>query len=702
MPARRSWRPPGTLSKPTLEKLRRSLSADLVVSGAYAAVQGTGGERLRLDVVIQDAGTGEPVATASATGLAGDLFQLVSSLGSNLRGKLGLAVTTSAEQATVATTLPRDPEAARLYSEGLARQRLADAPGARPLLEKAIAREPDFALAHHVLSAALSGLGYQARARSEAKKAVDLAGAMSREERLHLEGRLHEVNHEADKAVETFRTLYDFFPDNLEYGLRVAQDLSVAGHPEEALRVLAELRRLPAPLGTDPRIDYVQASALEYTADWNGVIAAADRAVRGAGERGSPQLAAEGWLARAYALDSLGRLDEKKAAVEAAARRSRLPATRTGRRAPRTVSPTFPSRPATSRRRSGSTGGPSRLFEASAIRTVSPWSRATSTWSRGLAGSTRSRRSAESILSIRRDLEDSHGVAWAEANLGEILADHGDIDEALRLEGDAFAISQRAGYRDYVLYAHYALAHTLEISGKLAEARTHLDAALTLAREMSDPGNTAARLDDRAWLSFEQGDFEAADRDAREALALLEKGGFRHEAAQTDLILARLRNDQGRFAQARDLAGIDLATAEAQNLPPEEADARAVLAGAWLGLGQKDRAVQEARRAVDQLQEFDQNAVRLPVLLAAARVEAAAGNPSRARTLAAEAHEQAERAHWRVYVLEAKLVEAELDLAGDRRPAALAALSAIADEARAAGCGRTAREADAVRRGTAS
>ena len=321
-------------------------------------------------------------------------------------------------------------------------------------------------------------------------------------------------------------------------------------------------------------------------------------------------------------------------------------------------------------------------------------------WTRGQYAE--SRRSAESVLSIRRDLEDSHGVAWAEANLGEILADHGDIDEALRLEGDAFAISQRAGYRDYVLYAHYALAHTLEISGKLAEARTHLDAALTLAREMSDPGNTAARLDDRAWLSFEQGDLEAADRDAREALALLEKGGFRHEAAQTDLILARLRNDQGRFAQARDLAGIDLATAEAQNLPPEEADARAVLAGAWLGLGQKDRAVQEARRAVAQLQEFDQNAVRLPVLLAAARVEAAAGNPSRARTLAAEAHEQAERARWRVYVLEAKLVEAELDLAGDRRPAALAALSTIADEARAAGCGRTAREADAVRRGTAS
>ena len=695
--------PAGPLSAETLERLRRNLSADLVVSGAYATVPGAGGERLRLDVVVQDTRTGDAVGTASATGMESDLFRLVSSLGSSLRGKLGLEIATSAEQATVATTLPRDPEAARLYADGLARQRLADAPGAKPLLEQAIAREPTFALAHHVLSAALSGLGYQARARDEAKKAVDLDAGMSREQRLNLEGRLHEVNHEAEKAVETFRTLHVFFPDNLEYGLRLAQDLSVAGHPEGALRILADVRRLPAPLATDPRIDYAEATALEYMADWNGVIAAADRTVRGAMERGSTQLAAEGWLARAYALDALGRLDEKKAAVEAAAQLFSTAGDPNGEaRATNSLANISLSigdvdaavglyrRALATFRRVGNQEG---VAVAEANLNLIEWLR---------GQYAESRRSALSILSIRRDLEDSHGVAWAEANLGEILADHGDIDEALRLQRDAFAISQQAGYRDYVLYAHYALAHTLEISGKLAEARTHLDAALALSREMADPWNTAGRLDDRARLSREQGDLEAAERDSREALALQEKGGFRQEAAQTDLILARLSNDQGRFAQARDLAGIDLATAQAQHLSPEEADARAVLAAAWLGLGDKDRAVREARKAVAQLQEFDQNAVRLPVLLAAARVEAAAGNASRARALAAEALAQSERARWRVYVLEAKLVEAELDLTGERRPAALAALATIADEARAAGCGRTAREADAVRRATAS
>ena len=695
--------PAGTLSRGTLERLRRNLNADLVVSGAYAMVAGADGERLRLDVVVQDTRTGEPIGSASATGMEGDLFQLVSSLGATLRGKIGLTVATSAEQATVATTLPRDPEAARLYAQGLERQRLADAPAARPLLERAIAREPSFALAHHVLSAALSALGYQARARDEAKRAVDLDGGMSREQRLNLEGRLHEVNHEADEAVETFRTLNAFYPDNLEYGLRLAQDLSAAGHPEEALRTLAQIRRLPAPLGDDPRIDYAEAIAREYTADWIGVIAASDRAVRGAGERGSAQLAADGWLARAYALDSLGRLDEKRSALEAATPLFSAAGDSNGEaRATNSLANLSLS--------TGDVQAAERLYgrALSTFRSVGNQDGVAVTlsnlntleWLRGRYEE--SRRSAESVLSIRRDLEDSHGVAWAEANLGEILADHGDLDEAQRLEADALAISQQAGYRDYILYAHYALAHTLEILGNLPGARTHIDAALALAREMSDPGDTASRLDDRALLSLEQGDLESADRDAREALTLQEKAGFRHEAGQTDLILARLRNEEGRFAKARDLAGIALSTAQAQHLAPEEAEARAVLAAAWLGLGRKDQAEQEAREAVTQLQGFDQNAVRLPVLLAAARVESAAGDTSRARALAAEALAQASRARWRLYVLEARLVEAEIDLGGERHRAALAELSTIADEARAAGCGRTAREAEAIRHGRMS
>ena len=40
-------------------------------------------------------------------------------------------------------------------------------------------------------------------------------------------------------------TLFSFFPDDLDYGLRLAEAQISAGHGKEALNSLAELRKLP-------------------------------------------------------------------------------------------------------------------------------------------------------------------------------------------------------------------------------------------------------------------------------------------------------------------------------------------------------------------------------------------------------------------------------------------------------------------------
>ena len=366
--------PAGVLPAESLEQLRRNLGADLVVSGAYATVPGKGGERLRLDVVVQDTRTGEPVGTASATGMQGDLFQLVSSLGASLRGKLGLAVATAAEQATVSTALPRDPEAARLYAEGLERQRLADAPGARPLLEQSIAREPDFALAHHVLSAALSGLGYQARARDEAKKAVDLDAGMSREERLNLEGRRHEVNHEADKAVETFRTLYDLLPGQSRvWPAPRSRPLGSRAPGGSAARS----RRDPPPPG--PSRD--RSAHRLRGGHGAGVHGGLERRRRGGRSRGAGGGGARVPPTRRGRLAGTGirtRFPGAAGREEGRGRGGRPPVLgrrRLERRGARREQSRqhLPLARRLSTRPSGSTGGRSRPFEASATRTASPW-----------------------------------------------------------------------------------------------------------------------------------------------------------------------------------------------------------------------------------------------------------------------------------------------------------------------------------------
>src|SRR5207248_6555509 len=69
--------------------------------------------------------------------------------------------------------VPANPDAARLYAEGLAKLQVFDALAARNLLEKAIAADPSHALSHSALAQSWSALGYDAKAQQEAKNALD-------------------------------------------------------------------------------------------------------------------------------------------------------------------------------------------------------------------------------------------------------------------------------------------------------------------------------------------------------------------------------------------------------------------------------------------------------------------------------------------------------------------------------------------------
>lgn len=78
-----------SLSKSSLQRLRRQLGSDLVVLGSYTALREKGGERIRFDLRLQDARTGETIAAHSVTGTQDQLFQLVTRVGADLRQSLG-------------------------------------------------------------------------------------------------------------------------------------------------------------------------------------------------------------------------------------------------------------------------------------------------------------------------------------------------------------------------------------------------------------------------------------------------------------------------------------------------------------------------------------------------------------------------------------------------------------------------------------
>ena len=120
----------------------------------------------------------------------------------------------------------------------------------------------------------------------EARRALELSNHLSQEQQLLVEGQYQRTVEEWPKAVETYRSLFRLFPDNLDYGLLFASaqmHLSAA----DSLQTLAVLRRLPPPLGDDARIDMTEASAW-INRDFTKARAAANLAIEKATAQGSP------------------------------------------------------------------------------------------------------------------------------------------------------------------------------------------------------------------------------------------------------------------------------------------------------------------------------------------------------------------------------------------------------------------------------
>jgi tRNA A-37 threonylcarbamoyl transferase component Bud32/TolB-like protein len=200
----------------TLQRIHKNLGSDLVVLGSYLALGKEAGSKVRLDFRLQDTQAGETIATVSETSTENELIDLVSRTGAELRQKIGIAEISPVDAPGVRASVPSNSEATRLYSEGLEKLRVFETLAARDLLTRSIEIEPNHALSHSALAAAWSALGYDAKSQEEAKKAFDLSAGLSREDRLSVEGRYREATHDWPAAVQIYRTLAGFFPDNLD------------------------------------------------------------------------------------------------------------------------------------------------------------------------------------------------------------------------------------------------------------------------------------------------------------------------------------------------------------------------------------------------------------------------------------------------------------------------------------------------------
>ena len=687
-----------TLDGPALQRLRKTLDATSMAVGSYTLIGEPGSGLLRIDLRVVDSSTGNVIASSESSGTESQLFDLVSRAAGGLRQRLGLGSVSASEAVEVQATVPSTPEAVRLYTQGLAHLRRLDAAGARDLLVQAAREDEKHPFIRSALSSAHTALGEETKAREEATRALALAGKLGREQKALIEFQFHKAAGDWPKAAEVARSLWESFPDNLEYGLDLANAEISAGSTKAALATIAALRKLPAPLSNDGRIDLEESRAHQELGDFQRQREFAAAASRKGRANSSRLLVARARMLEATALLALGEMPAMTAAVDEA--RSLFQAAGDRGNMARAIELT-----ATAVHQEGDLAGERRLLEEalSIHRSVGDslsearvllnighvllsqgetpqaqkyfddaLGRFKKAGAKYAAASSlnniganmfyrgdllRAQKRYQEALSIFSELGEKSGIATTLTNIGEVMACRGDLEQARKMHEDALAINRATGEKGGIAYDLFRLGEIFYVRGELVAARDRFQQSLALQNEIGDTMGAAESRVTLAAIAIEQGQAATAETTAREAEEIQRTGGAAEPSFKSLAVVAEALLAQGKINEARE-------TAER----------------AW-----KAAADSEDRR------------VRFGVAITRARAMAAsraATDVNAALRFLDSIREEASRSHFAIPEMEARLAAGQIEVAAGRAEGRRR-LTAVQKDAASRGFGHIARRAAA-------
>jgi len=689
-----------TLSQDTLARVRKNVGADISVTGSYLEL-GSGPEKqIRLDIQVQDTTSGETIGSIAEVGTAAGLFQLVSRSGAQLRARLGATAASSTEEEEIRAALPSTPEGARLYAQGLARLRSFDAPEAQKLFTQALALDPNYALGHSALAAAWSALGYDERARNEAQRAFDLSRGLARQERLVIAGRFREMNREWDKAVDTYQLLCSLFPDNLEYGLRLADAQVSAGRGKDAQSTAAKLRKLPLPASEDPQIDLSDAIAAESLGQFTEELQSAKLAAKKGETLGEDLLVARALVKQAWALSRLGESEEAIATLARARDLFRLAGDGQGVASTLRITAAVLSGEGEYAKATAAAQEALRAFErigdkrgmAQSLNTL-----ATIDYEQGNLKP--AKQLFEKTLQIQREVGSKINIAGALGNIANVLDQEGDLSGAQKLTEESIQVFTEVGDQRALGTALGNLAMLLYERGNLPRARKTYEDALRIKRTIGYQRGIAYDLAGLSQVSEAENDLENARKEQEEALAIRNKIGEKHNAAQSILALAELKLEEGKPAEAEALAVQATEQLKNEKSPADEADGQIVLARCWLAEGKLSDAQKAVERAVARSRGSASRPLRFDLSMVSADVNVTDAKPpyrgaiseaeKRLRASLAEAH----KCGYVGYEFKLRLALGELEMKHGQPNAGRSDLAHLMQDAKAGGFTLLARQA---------
>jgi tetratricopeptide (TPR) repeat protein len=383
--------------------------------------------------------------------------------------------------------------------------RAFDALAARDRLQQAVEADHDYALAYSALAEAWMTLGYDGKAEEAAKTAYQLSGKLGLEQKLLIEGRYREAAHQWQEAVSAYRTLFHAYPDNLEYGLRLARAQRLAAQYRDAQATLELLQKLPPPFSTDPRIDLEESMIAQASGDVNAAQRAAASAEQKGRERGSTLLVARAKLAM-----------------------------------PISPTPAFVTTQEEARHSCEGLGDMDCVGRA--------WLRI----GRSQMLSPSSRGTMERALAIFQQVGDQRGVGEAQNALSSFFMQRRQFAEARRQNAAARLTCETIGDRSCITRQILNDGNIDSVIGDVAAAEAKYRQALALARETGEDQliwgslNTIASL-----LSDYKGDLPEAEATYRQLAEIDRKAGKQWRMDFTLSNLGAVLAEEGHLAEAR-------------------------------------------------------------------------------------------------------------------------------------------------------
>jgi tetratricopeptide (TPR) repeat protein len=564
---------------------------------------------------------------------------------------------------------------------------------ARDSLEQAAALDPNHAPTHSALAEAWSFLGYESKARDQAKRALELSARSSREERLLIEGRAHEILDEKPQAIESYRALWEFFPDNIEYGLLLIRAQVAGGHGSDAEKTLADLRKLTVSDADAARVDLAESGIAGSLSDFKREQALADRAVTRGRAVGANLLVASALQLQAGAWEHMG--DSQKTINLSNQARELYVAAGDRRAAARivlTVGDVLFDQ--------GDYEGAKKQFDSAlpVFREIGAQKSIRATLERignvyySQGSMSEAKNYYEQVLTFDHEIDDPYGLGSDYGNLANALDGLGDLTGALKMQQESLAVFNKVGDRRGSSTTLNNFGNLYVEMGDLEEAKKYFSQALALTREISYRRGEPYPVTGLGDALVAQGDLAGARKQYEQAIALCKELGDEDFAAQINVSLASIALAEKRYSDGEALARLAVAGYEKGNSAGNGAWSQAILARNLLAAGKLSEAQGAVTQAIALSKKSTGEPFRYEVVFADARVKAKSGKTAEALKELDATLASTRKFGYRLYEYQARLAIGEIEL-WSGSPSAQAHLTALETDARTHGAFLVANQA---------